>query len=521
MQQEYPSNIPTRRNQGVSTVACFLALVVCVSVLAFAFQGSRGIWQPDEGYYTGAATTMERTGHILVPWLQDNFLIEKPPVIYWGMIAGLRVFGHNEFGARSFTAFFYVATALAVGMLAFCLFGQKRDGLVAGFVYATMVIPFIAANFITPDTPLALWTMTAMLFFWKSVEPMARHVTMWKLLMCAALGLGFLTKGPAVLLVCGAMFAFLVVRRQTAEYFLGPWAIVGFLIFCVLGLGWYVYVGLKIPGAAVYFFDNEIWGRLISDKYNRNPGITGAFIYLPVLVFGSMPWSIIWWDKREYLKSTLFKKAWWAGLPDRPVALFLLCWFFVPLVVLCLASSKLGLYTLPIFPALAIATSHLWVKKIPLTSSLGPRQKLKAFAKPAVLTGLWVLLLLGTKLALAYYPTPQDARALWAQISKYLPDEDYEIITLDKHAAGLLFYGAKEIENVTKTDDPYPTFPTLEHITTELKEMTVDKHCTLFLVRGGDDTTEVQKILAEENIAFRQVTLPYERSLLICRPSKE
>ena len=120
--------------------------------------------------------------------------------------------------------------------------GGTRTGLISGMIYATMLLPFGAANIVTPDTPLVMWTTAAFFFFWKSVEPGARRVVLWKMLMCAAFAGGFATKGPAVLIPSAGMFVFLVVQRRALRYFITPWALAGLGIFVVLGLGWYAYV---------------------------------------------------------------------------------------------------------------------------------------------------------------------------------------------------------------------------------------------------------------------------------------
>jgi len=500
------------------TIPIIILLAVLLVLLAFAFQGSRGLWQPDEGYYVGTAVTMLDKGKLLIPYLGKDIFLEKPPLTYWAVMAGLKLFGHSEFGARAFNALCYVATAATVGLLGLYLFNSTLEALIACFIYATMVLPFIAANFVTPDTPLVLWTTASALFFWKSAEPDARHPVLWKMLLCCTVGLGFLTKGPAALIPCAGMFVFLAVRRQVTKYFLTPWAILGFLLFCLIGLGWYFYMAVRVPGAASYFIDNEIWGRLVSPKYNRNPGITGALIYLPVLIFSSLPASAIWWQKTQAIKTTILERSWWTHLPDRPTALFLLTWFFVPLVILCLASSKLGLYALPIFPALALASSRLWAERLRPFLSLQSCTTTRSFIRPAALIACWPLLLLAGKLALAYYPTAKDARALWRQISSYIPQGSYEIVTIDKHADGLLFYGAKEVENVTKKSKPYPTFSMPEHVLQELKDISVDNHPFLFLVNDTDDMLEIADLLSKDAIDFQRIPLPHGRFLLLAEP---
>ncbi len=496
-------------------ITAIFSLLACLLILAFSFQGSRGIWQPDEGYYTGTAVTMLAKDSFLVPYLGEHeIFLDKPPMIYWGIIAGLKLFGHSEFAIRFFHGLCLVLTSLTVGALTFSMFKDRWLSLLSSLIYVTMVVPFIAANFVTPDTILTLWTTLSALCFWNSVKHKGKTRIIWQMFLCAVVGLGILAKGPAVLIPCGGMFVFLLVRKEIFRYFLTPWSLLGVLIFLITGLSWYIWIGFKVPGAFSYFIDNQIVGRLITEKYNRNPGVTGALIYIPVLIFGSLPWSVIWLEKKGLIKTSLFNNQWWRQLPKRPERLFLLCYFLVPLVVLCLASSKLGLYALPIFVPLAIATAKLWIQKAPEIKSFALKDLLNSFAKPIRLTACWIFLLLMAKLALAYYPTQDNMKTLWAQINTYVPSGNYELCTVDERADGLLFYGAHEVEHLANKSNPYPTFTKTETILEEVREFIRENETGFFLVTEDDHIAKAIDALKNSGIECRIVHLPYQRAML-------
>ena len=68
-----------------------LALLVS---MAFAFQGTRGIWEPDEGRYTVAGLNMLESGDWLVPTLDgEHPHLTKPPITYWAIAASV---GRNK-----------------------------------------------------------------------------------------------------------------------------------------------------------------------------------------------------------------------------------------------------------------------------------------------------------------------------------------------------------------------------------------------------------------------------------------
>jgi len=512
--------MPNRVIKKKPGIFVFLLLLGVLLLLAFGFQGYRGIWQPDEGYYAGTAVTMLAKDSLFIPYLgEDEIFLDKPPMIYWGIIAGLKIFGHSEFAVRFFHGLCFVLTSLAVGSLAYSMFRDRRLALLSSLIYATMIIPFIAANFVTPDTVLTLWTTLSALCFWKSVKSQGKNRILWQMLLCGAVGLGVLAKGPAVLIPCGGMFVFLTVRKEILRYFLTPWSLAGLLIFALTGLGWYIWVGFKVPGAFSYFIDNQILGRLITEKYNRNPGLAGALIYVPVVIFGSLPWSAIWLEKKGQIKSALFKKQWWKQLPKEPELLFLLCCIFIPLIVLSLASSKLGLYALPVFGPLAIVAAKLWLQKAPVIHSLSFSGLLKGYARPIKLITCWIFLLLFSKLALAYYPTHNNMRTLWSQVKENLPAGTYELCTIDERADGLLFYGANEVEHLTDKSEPYPSFTKTEHILEEIKEFTRENEAGVFLVIEQDNIADVVEILKNSGIECRIARLSYQRAMLFPCPT--
>src|SRR5262249_40037109 len=160
-----------------------------VLLLGFGFQGSRHLWQPDEGYNAAVTCEMMDSGNLLIQHLDGQVYLAKPPMYIWCSIPGLWLFGRNEFGVRAFCALCYVLTVWLVGLIGKAMW-SRREGVLSALIYATMLLPFGAANVSRPDTPLALATTAALYCFWRSVMPNATRVALWKMLMCAVIGWG-------------------------------------------------------------------------------------------------------------------------------------------------------------------------------------------------------------------------------------------------------------------------------------------------------------------------------------------
>jgi hypothetical protein len=79
-----------------------------VLVFALAFQGSRPLWEPDEGRYVAVALEMIQLDDYLVPRLHHQYPhFAKPPLTYWAITACVRTLGAGVGGAdaeRSLTA---------------------------------------------------------------------------------------------------------------------------------------------------------------------------------------------------------------------------------------------------------------------------------------------------------------------------------------------------------------------------------------------------------------------------------
>src|SRR2546428_758707 len=100
---------------AASTASALRWLLPLLLILAFAFQGSRGLYDPDEGRYTGVALQMLDTGDFLVPSLEPgHFHLTKPPLTYWALAASIALFDHNEWAARLPNALAFFLTALIV-----------------------------------------------------------------------------------------------------------------------------------------------------------------------------------------------------------------------------------------------------------------------------------------------------------------------------------------------------------------------------------------------------------------------
>jgi 4-amino-4-deoxy-L-arabinose transferase-like glycosyltransferase len=398
----------------------WLAIALLGLLMALAFQGSRGLWDPDEGRYANVALQMlDRDEFVTLYRHHESFHFTKPPLSYWGIAASVAALGWNEWAVRLPNALAFLLGILLVYRMG-RVFVPGRPWLPA-LVYATAPFPFFAANWVSTDVVLALATSATMTCY-VAARFEAASARAWVGAMWCAAGLAFLAKGPPGLLPLAVILAHRYWRGGPGLW--NPWGALG---FAVLGLGWYLAVVVRHPGLLDYFLGHEVVARLTSERLDRSPQWYGPLlVYLPVLTLGLAPWVF-----------GLFARGRWRPPPlrlgdDRQALLWL--WLLLPLLVFSLSRSRMPLYVLPLVAPISLLLGRA------LSDMDWPRWR-------QALLGGWIALLLFGKAALAQYGHGNDAREYARQLRPLLPEGGVsEIVFYDDMARyGLHLYLRAEI----------------------------------------------------------------------------
>lgn len=440
----------------------FWLTLACALALGFAFQGSRGLWETDEGRYTQVAMEMLRSGDYITPRRHHHHIHPtKPPLTYWSIAASVSQFGRNEWAVR---APYALAFALTIGLL----FGIGRrltptlPGLPAA-IYATTALSFFAANLVTTDTLLTLMTTLGVFGYVGARWPLRddHRVLPWIVLMWSGFGLAFVTKGPPGLLPLAAILVFDTLQKQhrTRQLFDAR----ALLAFAVIGLSWYLAVVLRNPGMMGYLVREEVVARVASPMLARFPQWWGGlYVYGFTLLIGTLPWLPTVWARIRELPRARSDWAQWA-----PESKFLAFWIVLPLIVFMLARSRLPLYLLPLFPAMALVVARSWLAQ---PAKLGRR---------LAWLPLVAIVLVLLKLVAATVENNKDMRAFARQIDHMVPYTPKEVVFIEESPRyGLGFYMNVETEWVTLGNSDDPRFD--DTLANELHESEGKR---LFLVR--------------------------------------
>lgn len=178
--------------------------VVLLTVAAFAavfFElGRMDVVTANEGQRAAPPAEMLRSGDYVVPTINGEPYINKPPLLYWAIAGVYRVFGISEWAAR-------VPSALSSVALVLCIyFGFRRKAGEAPARWAAVAMlasPYFIerARWAELDIPLTLATFLGVLALCRAWSSACNYRATSSALM-AGLGLGaaLLLKGPALFL---------------------------------------------------------------------------------------------------------------------------------------------------------------------------------------------------------------------------------------------------------------------------------------------------------------------------------
>ena len=415
-------------------------------LLALSFQGTRGLWGPDEGRYSNIALQMLESGDWVTPRRHpEHTHFAKPPLTYWAIATSVQLFGYHESSLRLPNALALIGTVLLLILLGRRLVPQAP--WLPGLLFATSFVPFAAGNLINTDYLLTLFETLAVYGFvrlWQADSP--REAGIGRLWLWIGFGLAFLTKGPPGLL---PLLPMLVWRWMQPAPRLQLVDLRALALFLLIALPWYVLVVIKHEGLLGYFLGYEVVGRVFTDVHDRNSSWKGLLeTYVPVLLLGLLPWSLFLlgrsgglWRQRGQLRQ------WWQA--RAAIDRWLMIWFALPVLIFFCVRSRLPLYLLPsLVPATLLIARRL--------TPLNPAR----VRKIAWIAGISALALLALKgYAPGAMPHSKDARELAQLVGTHWDHRPSEIVFIEESANyGLRFYLGVPVERVSLSPRSDPAY---------------------------------------------------------------
>jgi 4-amino-4-deoxy-L-arabinose transferase-like glycosyltransferase len=374
-------------NERAPQLRVLLEVLLVASLCYFFFffgLAAFGLVGADEPRYAQVAREMLAGHNWVTPTLYGNVWLEKPILYYWGAIVSYKLFGISDWAAR------LPGSVFASTMVGFVYAWTKRfrNGaqLDAVVMTASTVFVFAFARAASMDIHLVAPLTIGLLAWWGFYES-GKHG--WLVLFYAFIGIGTLAKGPvSAALAAMVILVFVAIRREWQVIPRTLW-VPGIVIFLAVVLPWYMAVQHANPNFFREFFIEHNLSRFATNRFQHRQHF---WYYVPVLVGGTMPWTV-------FVIAALVRGL--KSLRDKEEALlvFLTIWVLVPFVFFSLSQSKLPGYILP-----AIAPCGILVAVYLRRESLKPAPLLIAIH--ALLSGALLAIALIAPYKLYRMPVP-------------------------------------------------------------------------------------------------------------------
>jgi 4-amino-4-deoxy-L-arabinose transferase-like glycosyltransferase len=322
---------------------------------------SRTLDGADECREAGMAREMADGGDVVVPRLNGQPFLEKPPLFYAVAAGFVRLLGPSELAVRLAPGLFAAVAVAAVFARGRHLTGCPRGAAFAALVLASTPAVVNAAHHCVTNIAVAATTSIALIAFERLVAGDRPHAA--AAVFYAALGAGFLAKNLfGVAVPAAAALAYVVFARDgraLRRLVLTP----GILVFAatVLPWIWLLYeAGERGPpaGQGLAFLrtalvDNTV-GRFAGDYGGHNSGAKNV----PGWLLGAFgPWTLL----VAFGFAGELRRAFADADPGRRRrARVLVAWTVAPLLLLTMSASKRPQYMVALVAPWCVAVGAWW-----------------------------------------------------------------------------------------------------------------------------------------------------------------
>lgn len=421
---------PSSSQAGPPRLPALALLLVLPGLLLYPCLGFH-LFEPDESRYAQIPREMLERGDLLVPTLQGEPYLDKPPLFYWLVMLSYRALGYHDWAARLVPALAVHATILLT-----YLFGRRTVGerpALAGALLLALAPGFLGmARLLLLDGLLTFWVVLSLLAAFEAVrgERLRRG---WWLTASLACALGVLTKGPvAVLLLAPVLVLHAWLTGPAVRPSRRAWLVLAAVVLAV-NLPWYVALCVRLPQFVSYFFWEHNFKRFLAPEVH----VRGVWFYLPLLWLMLLPGTLLLPALLRFLGGT---DAAARRSPELGFHLLAGSWI---VVFFTLSSCKLPTYILPALPPLALVIGAF------LVHTGRHASRLTTVGAPASLA----LLLFGHYVALPWYAHYRSPMSRPAEVLALCADRSMPVVCYPRNCDSVAFYlGRSDLRAIRSKD---------------------------------------------------------------------
>src|SRR5207302_1441618 len=354
--------------------------------------GTGDLYSETEGQYAGAAREMVARYDWLLPTNNGMPRLQKPPLLYWLIIASYKILGVNEAAARLPVALAVVATVALIFLIGEKLSDYWR-GFVAGLMFISFCGTFLLARIVMPETLVTAFMAGAMFCGICGYERRRhRRRRLWFSGVWIFAALACLTKGLLGMVYPAVVFVLLSIFYREARIrfrALLRWEYV--LIFLLILAPWHIWAQWHFPHYFRYV-RSEWLGHLLGLTDETHDFLGAPAYQFVILHLASwFPWSM------ALLPGTIL--AWLPVLPPCEIG-------FADRLLGC----SMGVLFLPVLVITAV--SFVFFSIVALYFIFKQRGKLAAIALAASMIPAGLSMVVGVAKTAPYFSLADVARYL-------------------------------------------------------------------------------------------------------------